>query len=329
MIFPKILVVGAAVLLLAPAAPASWLLVCNKGEQTLGLVDPVLGRQIAVVAEDGVTGHEVAASSDGTRAFVPIYGNSGVGKPGTDGHLLRVIDLSTRKIVGTVDFGKGVRPHCAVIGPKNHQLYVTTELENCITEIDPDSLKITGTIPTGQSESHMLCISSDGERGYTANVASGTVSVLDMSARKLITIIPVAPQTQRISISPDDHWVFTADQTKPRMVVVDTSKNTVSGSIPLPATAYGTSPTPDGHWLVAALPPANKVAIIDLASLKVAQTVDVPAAPQEVLVRPDGSEAYVSCDASRQIAVIDTKTWKVSKLIKAGSVADGLAWAGN
>src|SRR5689334_20782840 len=146
-----------------------WLLVANKGEQTLGIVDPASYRQVATVPEEGITGHEVAASPDGNRAYVPIYGNSGVGHPGTDGQLLRVIDLASRKIVGTVDFGKGVRPHCAVIGPRNHLLYVTTELENSITIIDPETLKILGSVPTGQAESHMLAISSDGRRGYTAN----------------------------------------------------------------------------------------------------------------------------------------------------------------
>ena len=71
-----------------------WLLVANKGDQTLAIVDPVAGQTVAVVAEDGVTGHEVVASPDGKRAFVPIYGNAGVGKAGTDGSLLRVIDLA-------------------------------------------------------------------------------------------------------------------------------------------------------------------------------------------------------------------------------------------
>src|SRR6266481_3724523 len=73
------------------------LLVANKGDHTLGIIDPVAGRQIGTVAEDGVTGHEVAASLDGKRAFVPIYGDAGVGHPGTDGQLLRVIDLQQRK----------------------------------------------------------------------------------------------------------------------------------------------------------------------------------------------------------------------------------------
>jgi DNA-binding beta-propeller fold protein YncE len=53
----------------------------------------------------------------------------------------------------------------------------------------------------------------------------------------------------------------------------------------------------------------------------------VPKAPQEVVVRPDGRFAYVSCDQSRQVAVVDLETWKVERLIEAGSLADGLAWA--
>ena len=309
------------------AGSTGWLLVDNKGDKTLGIIDPESCRQIAVVDEEGETGHEVAASPDGKRAFVPIYGNSGVGHPGTDGRLLRVIDLGARKIVGTVDFGHGVRPHCAVIGPKNGLLYVTTELDNSVSIIDPQTLKIVGTVPTEQAESHMLAITSDGRRGYTANVGPGTVSVLDLEAKKVLSIIPISKNTQRISISPDDKWVFTADQTKPQLAVIDTSSNKVKTWIALPGTGYGTAPTPDGRWLVVAMNGINKVGLVDLGTLKLSQTVDVPKAPQEVLVRPDGVVAYVSCDASRQVAVIDLKESKVSKLIDAGRGADGLAWA--
>jgi len=304
-----------------------FLLVANKGDHTLGIIDPVAGRQMATIAEDGVTGHEVVASPDGKRAFVPIYGNSGVGKVGTDGNLMRVISLRSRKIVGTLDFGHPVRPHCAVIGPKNGLLYVTTELSNSITVIDPDTLKIVGTIPTGQAESHMLAITSNGLRGYTANVGPGTVSVLDLEAKKVLAVIPISATTQRISISPDDRWVFTSDQTKPQLAVIDTATNGVRTWVEMPGVGYGTAPTPDGRWLLVALPGINKVGVIDLQTMKVSRTLDVPRAPQEMLVQPDGAKAYASCDASRKVAMIDLKSWEVEKLIDAGPGADGLAWA--
>jgi YVTN family beta-propeller protein len=313
----------------APSEPAAhgYLIVANKGEESLGIVDPESGEQVAVVAEGGTTGHEVAASADGKFAYVPIYGNSGVGKPGTDGKSMVVIDISARKVVGAVDFGRGVRPHCAVFGPKNGLLYVTTELDNAVRVIDPHTLKIVSSIPTGQPESHMLAITRDGKRGYTANVGPGTVSVLDLDVGKTIAVIPVSANTQRIALSVDDKLVFTGDQTKPELVVIDTKLNKVTARVALPASAYGTAPTRDGRSLIVALPAINKVAVVDLLELKVTRTIDVPRAPQFVLVRPDNQVAYVSCDASHKIAAINLSSWQVDKLIDAGKGADGLAWA--
>jgi YVTN family beta-propeller protein len=303
-------------------------LVANKGDHTLGLIDPNAGRQIAVVDVGGVTGHEVIASRDGRLAYVPIYGNSGVGQPGTDGSQLAVIDLPSRKVVNTVDFGHGVRPHCVLLGPKDGLLYVTTEIDQAVALIDPGTLKIAGKIPTTQPESHMLAISRDGRRGYTANVGPGSVSVLDLESRKVIAVIKVAPRIQRIALSIDDRLAFTADQSKPQLAVIDAATNQLRAPIALPSVGYGAAPTPDGRWLVVPLRGGKQVAVVDLHAMKVARTIDVPAEPQEILISPDGRAAYVSCDASKQVAVIRTSDWTVEKLIDAGPLADGLAWAG-
>ena len=205
----------------APAEPV--LLVANQGDRNLSIIDPAAAKQIALVPEGGITGHEVATSPDGHTAYVPIYGDSGVGKPGSDGRNMVVIDIPTRKVVGNVDFGHGVRPHCVIYDRNSGLLYITTELDQTVTAVDPRTLKVVGSIPTTQAESHMLAISHDGRRGYTANVGPGTVSVLDMTARKTIAVIPISALTQRISISNDDSMVFTADQTKPQLAVIDTS----------------------------------------------------------------------------------------------------------
>ena len=309
----------------APAG-SGLLLVANKGEHTLGIIDPAAGRQVAVIPEGGVTGHEVIASPDGRRAFVPIYGDSGVGLPGSNGAKIDVIDLASRKVIHTIDFSHGVRPHCPMFGPRDGLLYVTTELDKSVTVIDPKTLQIAGSIPTRQPESHMLAISRDGRRGYTANVGPGTVSVLDLGARKTLTVIAVAKHVQRVSISPDGRWVFTSDTTQPRLAVIDAKTDKVDRWIALPGTGYGSASTPDGKWLLLALPEAGQVAVIDLADLKLSKTISVPAAPQEVLVRPDGKVAYVSCDRSHQVAAIQIGSWKVD-LIGAGKGVDGLAWA--
>ncbi len=316
--------------LTAPPASSSargFLLVANKGDHTLGIVDPETGRQIATVAESGVTGHETAASPDGKTGYVPIYGNSGVGSAGSDGRTLDVVDLATRRVLTTIDFGRPTRPHGAVFGPKNGMLYVTTELSNSVDVIDPRTNQIVAQIPTGQPESHMLAITSDGKRGYTSNVHAGTVSAIDLVARKVIAVIPVSEHAQRIALSVDDRYAFTADQTKPQLAVIDTATNKVKTWVALSTLAYGTAPTLDGKWLLVTLPSAGQVAVVDLDSMQVVRTVDVPKSPQEILVRPDNQVAYVSCHESRKVAAINLKTWKADKIIEAGPMADGLAWA--
>lgn len=311
--------------LFANSGSSGYILTANKGSHTLGIIDPVSLKQVAEVPENGVTGHEVIASPDGKFAYIPIYGNSGVGQPGTDGSNVVVVDLRARKVSGNIDFGKGVRPHCPVFDARRNLLYISTELDNTISIIDPATLKIIGAIPTGQAESHMFALSHSGHLGYTANVGPGTVSVLDMDARKTLAIIPISKHTQRISISPDDSMVFTADQTKPQLAVIDTKSNSVKNWIALDALGYGTAPTSDGNYLVVAVPSAHQVAIVDLATLSVVHKISVPATPQAVAIRPDNKFAYVSCDKSGQVAAVNLTDWSV-QLIDAGKNTDGITW---
>jgi DNA-binding beta-propeller fold protein YncE len=332
LLFPLCLVLPMSLLMTDPSTnPATadkpLLVATNQGDRDLSIIDPAADKQLATVPEGGVTGHEVATSPDGRTAYVPIYGSSGVGKPGTDGREMVVIDLPSRTVTGKVDFGHGVRPHCPVYDRASGMLYVTTELDQTVTIIDPKTLKIVGTVPTGQKESHMLVISHDGKFGYTSNVGAGTVSVLDLAARKTVTVIPISSQSQRIAISNDDKMVFTSDQTKPQLAVIDTATNKIKTWVPLPAVGYGTYPTRDGRFLLVTLPKANQLAVVDLSTLKVVRTVEMPDDPVKVLARPDGKIAYVSCSRAKQIAVVDLELWRVITKIGAGAGVDGLSWA--
>ena len=73
------------------------------------LVDPESRREVAKIVV-GVNGHEVTVSKDGHFAYVPIYGNAGVGKPGTDGTSIDVVDIRERKLAYTIDLGKASAP---------------------------------------------------------------------------------------------------------------------------------------------------------------------------------------------------------------------------
>ena len=326
----KIGVVVCGAVMCAGASTQS-LLVANQGNATLSVIDAASGKQVVIEEKTpGVHGHEVVASADGRTAFLPIYGSTGVGRPGIDGHEMLVIDVPSHTVVGHVDFGHGVRPHQPVLDAKRHLLYVTTELDNAVTVIgwphEGRTQQIVGKVPTGAEQSHMLVLSSDGTRGYTANVGPGSVSVLDMVGRKTNAVIPVAGVVQRIAISKDDRWVFTSDMTKPQLAVIDTKTNKVAKWVDLPGLGYGAAATADGKWLLIAIPPTNEVAVVDLGTMKVARTIKVASRPQEVLIQPGAPMAYVSCMGVGKVAAIDLKNWDVARVIDAGPGADGLAW---
>jgi YVTN family beta-propeller protein len=297
-------------------------------EHTVLLVDPISKQVLARVGVH-INGHEVAVSPDGRFGYVPIYGNTWVGMPGSNGSTIHVVDLRRGTTVAVIDLGKEVRPHCAHFGPDG-LLYVSAELANSIYIVDTKTRSLVGEIPTGASHTHMLVTSPDGRRIYTANNEAGSVSVLDLRARTLLATISISRKVQRISISPDGKFVFTQDQETPRIVVIDTATNTVVRSISLPRIAFSSAMTKDGRWLLVNSE-SGKLFVIDVASGAITRTFDIPdvpvlPTPGEFALSPDGAHAYVSCPQGGTIEILNLRDWKLEEPIRLTKGVDGMGW---
>ena len=318
------LCLAAASLAPALATAQSRLLLVSQRDHTFREFDPVTLKQISETVESGDAGHELLATPDGKTAYVPIYGNSGVGKPGTDGDHIDIFDVASGKLTGSIAFPHGVRPHRPLWDAHTGTMIVSSEIDKTATIIDPKSGKLLGTIPTGAEQSHMITLLPNGKKLYSANVHPGSVSVMDVPNRKLLKVIPLSDNIQRLSCSNDGAWIFTSDETTPDLIVIDTKTDTIKKRIKLPATGYGTTPTPDGKYLLVSVPNEKTLTVIDLKTLEVTKPIPTIEGINEIVISQDSKWAWVTSPKTNTVARIDLVKGETTNTATAGKYPDGL-----
>ena len=108
--------------------PSPALLVLNKEDATLSIIDPATLKTVAQIPT-GEAPHEIAASDDGKFAFVANYGAR------TPGNTLSVIDLLAQKELRRVDLGALRRPHGITFA--DGKVWFTAEHNRLIARYDP------------------------------------------------------------------------------------------------------------------------------------------------------------------------------------------------
>ena len=158
----------AAATLAAAETPSPALLVLNKDDNALAIVDPVSKNVVARVPT-GQAPHEAAVSDDGKLAYAANYG---AGQ--TPGNTISVIDLVAQKELHRVDLGPMGRPHGLFFA--DGKAYFTAELAKLIGRYDPATNKGDWLLGTGQNGTHMILLSQDRSHIFTSNIASNSIT---------------------------------------------------------------------------------------------------------------------------------------------------------
>jgi YVTN family beta-propeller protein len=313
------------------------LLVVNKGESTLSVVDVRGGSEITRIPT-GYAPHEVAVSPDGRLAVVTNYGTGE--RPG---NTLTVVDLATLAVAGTIDLGEQTRPHGIAWHPDGRRVAVTTEGNGTLTIVDVAQRRVEAAIPTGARVSHEVAITPDGQRAFVANIGSGSVTVIDLPSASVIRSIPTGVGAEGVAVSPDGSEVWVSNRGENTVTVLDARTLEVLATVPSEDFPIRVVFNRDGSLALVTNARSAELRVFDAPGRvqRAAVPIRAPvveggdqviafegsAVPIGVLADPDGRHVYVAAASADVVAVVDLETRDVVRIIGVGREPDGLAWA--
>lgn len=303
----------------AGGIPAGILVVANQQSASASVIELPSGETTHIPVGTGP--HEAAISSDGRWGIVTIYGTQ------VAGNQLAVIDLDTKAVVRTIDLGEYRRPHGVVAMPGSPELaVVTSEAARHVLVVDIAQGQVVTAIPTEARGSHMVALTADGARAFTANIPDGSVTELDLSGRDLVRVTPVATMTEGVAVTPDGREVWVGSNDAGTVSVLDTEKNEVVATVTGMQMPYRLGISADGRLAVVPDPEGNAVYLIDVESRAITGSVTGLASPRGVSISPDGRTAFVTLGEGSGVAVVDVATKAVVRTFPVQSSPDGVAF---
>jgi YVTN family beta-propeller protein len=307
----------------AVATPSPTLLVLNKAENLLAIVDP---KTLVVVAKvpTGPVPHEVSASVDGKWAVVTNYGAE------QNGTTLSAIDLLGQKEVHRVDISPLRGPHGIVAG-RDGTFVFTAEGSNAIASYEPVKNEVGAwRLPTSQNRTHMVVETKSGVQFFTANVGSNTVTGFEHNAKTgqwSTTQIAVGNGPEGIDMSPDEKEVWAANSGDGTVSQIDTASKRVTGTLDVHTKRSNRLKfTPDGKLVLISDMGAGDLVVVDVATGKVVKRIHLGKSVEGILVQPDGTRAFVAVTPENKVAVVDLKALEVTTTFTTGQEPDGMAW---
>lgn len=214
------------------------LLVLNKSENTLAIIDPVSFKVLARIPT-GEAPHELTVSADGRLAFVCNYGTAE--RPG---NTISVIDIANREsdTVSAIEPAKesgawkitqiavGKAPEGIGLSPDEREVWVAHRVDGGLSIIDTATNQVKETLKVGRAPIRVK-FTPDGKRVLVSDSQGGEVVVFDAATRKELKRIAVAGGPAGIMIQPDGRRAFVASTQANKVVVISLQDFTVAGTI--------------------------------------------------------------------------------------------------
>jgi len=134
-------------------------------------------------------------------------------------------------------------------------------------------------IPVGKG-SEGFDVSPDGKEIWVANAQDGTISVVDLAAKKVVqTLNANIRGANRLKFTPDGKIVFVSTLGGPDLLVLDAATRNEVKRVPISHGAAGILMQPDGQRAYIACTPDDYIVVVDLKSLTVTGKINAGKQP--------------------------------------------------
>lgn len=326
------MIVSFLVAVLGSRALDPTLLVLNKGDNTVSLIQMSSGKAVAVLPT-GPNPNEVAVSPDGKTAAIS---NMGDGRT-IIGDTITLVNVTDRKVSGTLKIGKNHTPH-GIVWLDNQRIVFTSHATDTLNTMQVSGEgKLLNSLPTAQKGTHLVVFGPGFGLAYAVNAFSGSVTAVDFAKQKVLKQIPTGNRAEGISISSDGKWVACGNVGADNISIIDTENLEISHTLAGVGGPIRTAFLNGGKNLAVSSIGSKAVEIFSTRDWKKVATVDLkqkPIAdsqyadqwpiPMNFAVRKNGNLLVVLV-TSHAVAEIDCKTWKVVKTYDTGPLPDGMA----
>lgn len=323
-------------LLAVVAGEAATLVVANKAEATVSLIDLDSG-EVRATLPTGEAPHEVAVSPDGRLALVSNYGTRQA-----PGSTVTLIDVAAAQVVRTIELGEYRRPHGMAWLPDGQRAVVTAEANQALLIIDAIGGEVLFAVPTGQEVSHMVAVTPDGLRAFVTNIRSGTMTAVDLEKRQAIASVATGEGAEGVAVTPDGRQVWVTNRAADTVSVLDTVTLEMIATLPSPAFPIRAAVTPDGAKVLVTAAKSGDIKVFDVASRALARAVPLEveatetsgrlfgdafgtsSVPIGIVVSPEGRRAFVAHANADVISVVDVPSGQRVGVLRAGREPDGM-----
>jgi len=245
----------------------------------LNVIDLVAQKPLTNVDTRPLFGPHGLVFVDG-KAWFTAEGSKAIGR----------YDPATNKLDWSMGTGQD-RTHMIYVTADAKKIYTTNVASGTVSILSdtlvtppfqnakPHEEWIQTIVPTARG-SEGFDVSSDSSELWTASSEDGTISIIDLRAKKLSAQIDAKVQgANRLKFTPDGNLVFISSLQSGELTIYDTRSHKEVKRLRIGHGAAGILMDPDGSRVFVACSADNYIAVIDLKTLEVIKHFDVGGTP--------------------------------------------------